>query len=123
MKAQYGFTILEVTIAVSILSVGLLAVAAMQASALKATAGAYRATESSAWAQDRMELLLSLPYGDPALAPGGHSDSSPPPGYTITWNVEQGAFVAGTKRLTVTVSWEDRGIMRNTVLSCMKSRL
>jgi type IV pilus assembly protein PilV len=123
MKSQQGFTLLEVIIAISILAVGLLAVAAMQASALKATTGAYRTTESTKWAQDRLELLFSLPYGDPLLSAGSYSDQSPPPGYTITWNIADNSPVANTKRLTITVSWNERGMTRSTVLSCVKPRL
>jgi type IV pilus assembly protein PilV len=123
MESQRGFTLLEVIIAVSILAVGLLAVAAMQASAIRATAKAYKTTEATKWAQDRMELLLSLPYSDPLLSDGNHSDTSPPPEYTITWSVSEGDPVANTKKVTVTVSWNDKGMSRSTVIACVKPRL
>ncbi len=123
MKAQQGFTLLEVIIAISILAVGLLAVAAMQTSALKATAGAYKTTEATKWAQDRMELLLSLPYGDSLLSEGSHTVTSPPPGYTITWSVVEDDPVANTKNVTVTVSWNEKGMNRTTALSCVKPSL
>ena len=123
MKSQQGFSVLEVIIAISILAVGLLAVASMQASSIKATAGAYRTTEGTALAQDRLELLMSLPYGDAMLSPGNHADSSPPAGYSIGWTVVENSPVDNAKRLTVTVSWNDRGVTRSSVLSGVKPRL
>ena len=42
---EAGFTLLEVIVAISILSVGLLAVASMQTAAIKGNDGAYRITE------------------------------------------------------------------------------
>jgi type IV pilus assembly protein PilV len=123
IKSQQGFTLLEVIIAISILAFGLLSVAAMQASALRATAGAYKATEATKRAQDRMELLLSLPYGDGLLSGGSHSDASSSPEYTINWDVEENEPMNNMKKITVTVSWNERGIPRNTVLACLKPRL
>lgn len=123
MKSQQGFSVLEVIIAISILAVGLLAVASMQASSLRSTAGAYRTTEGTSLAQDRLELLMSLPYGDSLLSPGSHTDSSPPPGYAIGWTIAENSPVSNTKRLTVTVSWNDRGVTRSAVLSGVKPGL
>ncbi|HDR15353.1 MAG TPA: prepilin-type N-terminal cleavage/methylation domain-containing protein [Desulfobacteraceae bacterium] len=123
MKSQEGFTLLEVIIAISILAVGLLAVAAMQDSAMKATVEAYNTTERTIRAQDRMELLLSLPYKDSMLLAGSHSDASAPPGYTITWNVDEDDPVTNSKKVTVFVSRQDRNRTRSTSIACMKPRL
>lgn len=123
IKSYSGFTLLEVIIAVSILALGLLAVAAMQASAIRATVLAYKTTEATKRAQDRMELLMSLPYGDSRLSAGRHSDTSFSPDYSITWNVEEGKPVKNMKNVTVTVSWRERGITRRTVLACLKPGL
>ena len=59
---EAGFTLLEVMIAITILTVGLLAVAGMQTAAIRGNDNAYRVTESTTWAQDRLELLVSLPF-------------------------------------------------------------
>jgi hypothetical protein len=95
----------------------------MQASALRATFGAYKATEATKRAQDRMELLLSLPYRDGLLAGGSHSAESSPQEYTITWNVGENQPMNNMKKVTVTVSWNERGVTRNAVLACLKPRL
>jgi len=110
-------------IAVSILAVGLLAMARTQVSAIRATVGAYKFTEATKRAQDRMELLLSLPYEDPLLSMGSHSDASFSLKYTITWNVEGVAPMNKMKKITVTVSWNQRGMIRNIVLEGLKTGL
>lgn len=120
IQSPQGFTLLEVTIAVSILAVGLLGVAGMQVAAIRATAGAYRTTEATERAQDRMELLLSLPYDDSLLSEGPHEDTSFSPEYTVTWEVTENKPMHGMKKITVTVSWDRRGATRSTVLACLK---
>jgi prepilin-type N-terminal cleavage/methylation domain-containing protein len=64
---EAGFTLLEVIMAIAILTFGLLAVASMQSSAIQGNYTARLQTEGTTWAQDRMEKLLALPYSDPML--------------------------------------------------------
>ena len=100
---EAGFTLIEVIVAISILTVGLLAVASMQTAAIQGNNNAYRVTEGATWAQDRLEFLLSLSYDDALLSLGtGKADpSSPSPsGYTITYDVAAGT-IANTKIITV----------------------
>ena len=57
-----GFTLLEVIVAISILTVGLLAVASMQVSAIKGNTLAFGVTEATCLASDQIEKLIILPY-------------------------------------------------------------
>ena len=59
---EKGFTLLEVIVAISILTIGLLAVASMQVSAIRGNALAFGITEATSWAADQMEKLIVLPY-------------------------------------------------------------
>jgi len=65
-KCEQGFTLLEVIIAVSVLTIGILAVASMQISAIIGNASAGGVTEALAVCQDRLEELIGLPldHGD-----------------------------------------------------------
>ena len=122
---EAGFTLLEVIVAVSILTVGLLAVASMQTAAIQGNDTAYSVTESVTWAQDRLEFLLALPYDDTRLSPGmAQSDplSTDTPNYTVTYDVEDGP-IANTKRITVTATRQDRGVTRRRRLSSIKSEM
>jgi Tfp pilus assembly protein PilV len=124
-EAEGGFTLLEAIVAISILTVGLLAVASMQTAAIQGNDHAYRVTESTTWAQDRLEALTALPYSDTALDIGtGKADpvSPTPAGYTITYDVAAGP-VANTKLITVNVTRTDRGASMTRSLSCVKGDL
>ena len=121
---EAGFTLLEVIVAVSILTVGLLAVASMQTAAIRGNDTAYRVTESVTWAQDRLEFLLALPYDDTALSIGtAKADPmTSPPHYTITYDVTNGP-IANTKRITVKATRQDRGVTKSRQLSSIKSEM
>jgi len=121
---EAGFTLLEVIIAISILTVGLLAVAAMQTSAIRGNDSAYHVTEGATWAQDRLEFLMALPYEDSALSNGtGKTDPmTTPADYTITYDVVNGP-ISNTKLITVIASRNDRGATKTRRLTSVKSEL
>lgn len=122
---EAGFTLLEVIVAVSILTVGLLAVATMQTTAIQGNDNAYRITEGTNWVQNRLEALIGLPYDDPLLELGtGKEDPIPPTpkGYSITYKVEGGP-VENTKLITVFATSQDRGAAKIRWLTSIKNKL
>ena len=122
---EAGFTILEVLVAVSILTIGLLAVASMQTAAIHGNDTAYRVTEGATWAQNRLEALIALPPNDPLLDNGtGKADPTPPTpeGFSITYDVVDGP-VENTKLITVVATEQDRGATRVRRFSSIKSNL
>ena len=124
-EGEAGFTLLEVIIAISILTVGLLAVASMQTAAIHGNDTAYRTTEGATWAQNRLEALIALPYNDPLLDNGtDKSDPTPPTpaGYSITYDVSDGP-VENTKLITVVAIEQDRGTTKERRLTSIKSNL
>jgi len=64
---QGGFTLIEVMVALVVLTVGILSLQRMQVSAIQGNATAQRLTSGTSWAADRAERLFSLPYNDPLL--------------------------------------------------------
>jgi len=64
---QNGFTLIEVMIAMLVLSIGILGLAKMQLSAVKANSYANGLTEASTFAQNKMEDLMALAYDDTDL--------------------------------------------------------
>lgn len=136
LRKEKGFTLIEVLFAIAILAFGLLAVASMQIGAIQGNLFASGKTRAVTWAQDRMERLMALPFNDadlqdtnPTVGPTTHSEPSPPPGYTITWDVDD--FLLDTalipsysaKQITVTVTPQIRGVGRQVQLTCVKPRL
>ncbi|MBN1626080.1 MAG: prepilin-type N-terminal cleavage/methylation domain-containing protein [Deltaproteobacteria bacterium] len=119
IKANQGFTLLEVIFAVSILTVGILAVAAMQASSIRGNAFAWGTSEATNIAMAQIENLMDLPYNDDLLEDldeVSHSGGSVG-NYDISWTVEDDAIIDQTKTVDVTVAWTDHGASRNVVMS------
>src|SRR5919108_6313905 len=115
MKAQEGFTLIEVLISIAILSFGMLAVASMQTVAVRVNSFANRLTEGTTLVQDKIEELMGLPFNDANLndpTPIGtcqaYTDPPSAKGYTVGWCVDINA--AGTsKTVNVTASWDNMG--------------
>ncbi|MBW1999787.1 MAG: prepilin-type N-terminal cleavage/methylation domain-containing protein [Deltaproteobacteria bacterium] len=136
-KDRGGFTLVEVLIGASILTVGLLALASMQVSAIRGNAMSDRTTTALALAEAKMEELLLKDFDDPDLRDSNPLNNSDLPsmarvdheekGVTETGDVGEGPFrriwnVAETsnpavKTITVIVSW-DEGKHRVSFTSC-----
>lgn len=123
LKKEEGFTLLEVIVAISILTVGLLGLATMQVTSIKGNFFASRVTEGSAVASDRLEKLFALPYTHADLSAGTHTDPSPPPGRSISWIVTENSPLNNTKKVVITVSWTDRGVHKNLSMERIISRM
>ena len=125
---EAGFTLIELIVAIAILTIGLLAVGSMQISGIGGNHLAYRTTEAVILAQDRLEQLLFIPFADPLLDVGTNkADPSPSPaptGYAITYDVaDVGAGVTDAKLVTVKVDLTEKGVTRTTRLRCVKPGL
>ena len=101
-----GFTLIEILIAIIILSVSLLALAALMATTTQNTSFGGHITEAVTFAQDQLEQLRVTQWAN--IVTG--TDTTPPVGstgivYNRTWNV----VVNGNVRtVTITISWNDR---------------
>jgi type IV pilus assembly protein PilV len=113
LETDKGFTLIEVLIAITVLTIGLLAVSTMQVSSIRGNAFAARQTEGTTIALDRLEKIMSLSYDDADLAAGSHSDPSPLSGYSVFWDVEDDSPLNNTKRVNVTVRWTAHGVQKN----------
>jgi type IV pilus assembly protein PilV len=109
---QAGLTLIEVLIALVIVSIGLLAVAGLQATAIGANREARMRTEATALAAHALERLRLLPFDHPDLASGASPHRRSPQGsgaYTLQWTVKDDWPVAGTKTVWIQVSWQGAG--------------
>ncbi len=68
MKNNNGFTLIEVMIAIVVLTIGLLGAAAMQLSSVNGNAHASNMTEATNLAMDQIENILSWDFNDARLA-------------------------------------------------------
>jgi prepilin-type N-terminal cleavage/methylation domain-containing protein len=127
---ERGFTLLEVLIAVCVLTVGLLGVASMQGSASRNNTFADSRTVATALAANQMEALLPLAWDDASLSDAdgdgnaglddtgfdndpttqGDADHGVTQGkYTICWNVVDNEIINNTKTINVIITWNDYG--------------
>ncbi len=124
---ETGFTLIEVLIAISILSIGLLAIASMQIASIQTTGKAQYVSVGTSWAEDRLEWLMSLDYDDALLAntaPDYVADpNTAPDGYTIEYQVEGAYPRANCKRIFVKTTWNERGINKETIIWAIKPQL
>lgn len=119
---ETGFTLLEVLIAISIVAVGLLAVASMQLTAIQGNRAGGHLSAATHLAEQELERLKASSFSGPDLALGNHTDANNPidpdgnPGgiYTKEWIVEN--YTAFSRRVTVTVSWNELFTIRRVRL-------
>ena len=110
-KHVSGFTLLEIVIAISILSFALLGLAQLHIKAIQGNAFASRLTTASTLAQEKMEQLMRLSYD--AIVDGNDVSGA----YTRAWSIQTDSPVAGTKTVTVTVSSQGDSVQLSTVIS------
>ncbi len=122
-----GFTLIEVLVAMVVFSLALLGLGKMHLTAIQVNAAASRVTQATTLAQDKVERLLAIPYNAPSVTSypnDGHPDPSPPPpGYTITWEVDTDVPSAGLKTINIFVAWKNLQVSKTFSLSMRKSNL
>jgi prepilin-type N-terminal cleavage/methylation domain-containing protein len=101
-----GFTLLEVLIALIILSFSLLALAGLMITTTKNNASGNYVTEAATFAQDKLEELRAVKWEN--LIDGNNTDQqggSTGINYTRNWNVTTNGAL---KTITINVNWNDR---------------
>ena len=140
---QEGFTLVEVLVAIAVLTIGLLALAAMQSKSIEFDASAIRVTKSTTWNENRIEILMARSYNHadlqdtnsagiaagsaglnctdgtaPAcLADGGPIDQINKDGrYRVYWNVAVDYPVFGCKTIRVITRRVDNELWRPPIV-------
>jgi prepilin-type N-terminal cleavage/methylation domain-containing protein len=120
-KKGNGFTLIEVVAGLIILAIGLLAIATMQITSTKGSYFSSNVTQATIFAQDKMEYLKNLSYGDSNLSSGQHDEGI----ISGTIYSRQYHVVEDTgnsmKTIDVTVRWTDR-VNRSISLSTIRSK-
>ena len=102
-----GFALIELMIALVVLSVGILVLAGLMPLGTKKMASSAARTRASELAATCAERLLSTPYADDDLTAGTHTDAANPyPGnFYVSWVVEDDQPITACKRITVYTHW------------------
>lgn len=117
---SYGFSLIEVLIALVILSISLLGLASLMATTSRNTSFGGHVTEGATYAQDQLEKLRVAPWGavnNAWVDETGAPNMTTPSGidYSRTLNVVQTGNIY--KTVTITVKWTDQSVNMLTVNS------
>lgn len=109
IRKQKGFTLIEVVAGLIILAIGLLGIATMQITSTKGGYFSSNVTQATIFAQDKLEYLKNLSYGDSHLSHGLHHEGAISGSiFSRVVNVVEDAGNS-MKTITVTIQWTDRG--------------
>lgn len=142
---QKGFSLIEILIAMVILSVGLLSLSMLQSSAVKGNQRSNLLSERVIVATNHLEFLLTLPFDDTRLSDDAQMaddafDHTPETDgidnngdgnidddldddvsdYTVQWNVED--TTSDQKSITLSVTGDSPGQDQTTTLSTIRTR-
>lgn len=119
---EKGFTLIEILIGIAVFSIGILAVGTMQISSIKGNSTARGITEAGTWAAGQAERLVALPYDAPDLEDTTTPHAVPHQGkYEISWDVTDDDPIKNTKKITVDVTWKDRGVEKTVAFDYHKA--
>ena len=113
-----GFSLIEVLIAMMILTVGILSLYTLYITSIKGNSKGNSITTASTWAVDQIEYLMALDYSHPDLVDGSHGPITKDL-YIINWTVDD-MFdntppLDGSKNITITVSSTLPGALNTSV--------
>lgn len=101
-----GFTLIEILVALIILSVSLLALAGLMVTTTKNNSFGGHMTEAATFAQDKLEEFRAIRWEN--ISEGGSTDQkggSTGINYTRNWNVATSGVL---KTITISINWQDR---------------
>ncbi len=104
MKKNNGFTLVETLVALFVFSVAMLAIIAMCIAAIRGNSFSHRMTQGRFLAQGKLEEFRSVAHV--AALVDGNETITGDGKYQRSWAIDDGA-TAGSKWVTVTVSWDD----------------
>ncbi len=130
LASTEGFTMLEVVIAMGMLTIGLLGIAAVQITALRVSGGSRHLSDAMYLAEEQMEAfrsmrLASLPAAGTWSDPGNPIQTAVPAGDATTfnrrWVVTPNSPVPGVTTIRIEIDWVDaHGVLRTTAIEGMK---
>ena len=119
LRSGNGFTLMEVLVAMLILSVGLLGMAALTTGIINSNKLSNRISAATVLAQDKMEEIRSAGYAGAADDTEDYNSIADYPLYKRITDVTDGDPAEGMKKITVTVYWDSdsHSVVLNTILS------
>jgi len=115
-RAERGMTLVEVLIAILVLTTGILAVGRLIPAATRGQMSDRMMTQGNAYAQQKVEDLQTLTWSDPLIADGRHpaGTTNEPLGSNGQWErhydvTTLAAPLDNLRKVVVTVTWDYQG--------------
>lgn len=119
---SFGFTLVEILVAMTLLIVAFLGVASVTAMVLQSNHLSRTITEATTLANDRMEELKDLPWNDPKLISGTVPVTSNLTTYTRQTTVTPNSPGPNMTTIEVRVNWTWRGTAQNVTIRNITAR-
>ncbi len=127
-KKCRGFSLVELLIAIFILTIGLLALSGLQVTAIRGNLGSKDLTTAVLLTEKKMEQLKNTAYS--SLGTGTFNDSNNPLNnvgqaggiFNRSWVIQNYSGSPYMKWITVTVSWSESGRTRSTSMDTIISK-
>jgi len=119
MKIQKGFTLIEILIAMSILSIGFLGASSLTVGIIKGNYHAKSTTTAIVLAQDKLEQVVGAGYPAAVTATEGYNSISGYSAYRRDTTVSVNTPVADMKTINVEVFWKNNAhsVIVKTILT------
>ena len=123
-KLSAGFTIIEVMVAMAIMSIGVLSMGVAQISAIRLSSTSSHLSQAMYLAEEQMEIFHSMPFNATfQIAAANVPDPTNPlipvigdsSAYNRTWTIAPNQPPSGLTQITVTVTWTTSNGGRNSV--------
>lgn len=117
-RNRAGFTMIEVLIAMVILTVGLAGTATLVASLIRGTQMSRHVTAATTLCQDKVEAFKNSTYSSVASGSESNINARGQAGgaYTRTWTVTEDATTS-TKTIVVSVTWPFNGVTKTRTMT------
>jgi type II secretion system protein I len=116
-RRQDGFTMIEVLIAMALLTIVLLGLCGASVMAINGNSLSKMSTTATVIAKDKIESLKNISYNQ--ITSGS---DTPEANFTRRWTVTNNSPVTNTKTIAVTVSWIWQSLSHNVTLNTIFTR-
>jgi prepilin-type N-terminal cleavage/methylation domain-containing protein len=128
MKNNQGFSLIELLIAIALLSIGLLALFTLQSTAIRGNLDSKELTTAVFLSEKKMEELKNTPFD--SLTLGSANDANNPINgsgqgggiFNRSWTIQSYSGSSRMKRITVSIAWTLMGNSHSTSMDTVVAR-